>query len=140
MVRTEEDLEQQLERIGRALTKVGPGTYVVRLGPTRPMVAIRLSPPVLVLQVAVGQVPPLDAERSARLYKKLLEFNAVGLVHAAYGLEGETMVLSAAFELESVDPNEIEAALSDMDMALAEQVPQLRELAGGHTGDGSDGS
>ena len=130
MVRTEEDLEQQLERIGRALTKVGPGTYVVRLGPTRPMVAIRLSPPVLVLQVAVGQVPPLDAERSARLYRKLLEFNAVGLVHAAYGLEGDTMVLSAAFELESVDPNEIEAALSDMDMALAEQVPQLRELAG----------
>jgi len=130
MVRTEEDLEQQLERIGRALTKVGPGTYVVRLGPTRPMVAIRLSPPVLVLQVAVGQVPPLDSERSSRLYKKLLEFNAVGLVHAAYGLEGDTMVLSAAFELESVDPNEIEAALSDMDMALAEQVPQLRELAG----------
>lgn len=130
MVRTEEDLEQQLERIGRALTKVGPGTYVVRLGPTRPMVAIRLSPPVLVLQVAVGQVPPLDPERSSRLYKKLLEFNAVGLVHAAYGLEGDTMVLSAAFELESVDPNEIEAALSDMDMALAEQVPQLRELAG----------
>jgi hypothetical protein len=41
------------------------------------------------------------------------------------------MVLSAAFELESVDPNDMEAALSDMDMALAEQVPQLRELAGG---------
>src|SRR5687768_2967387 len=131
MVRTEEDLEQQMERIGRALTKVGQGTYVLLLGPNRPMVAIRLSPPVLVMQVAVGQVPPLDIERSAKLYRALLEFNATGLVHAAYGLEGETMVLSAAFELESVDPNEIEAALSDMDMALAEQVPVLRELAGG---------
>ena len=37
-------------------------------------------------------------------------------------------MLAAALELESVDPNELEAVLADIDMALAEHVPALREL------------
>jgi len=50
-------------------------------------------------------------------------------VHAAYGVEGSTIVLSAALELKNLDLNELEAVLADLDMALANQVPKLREIS-----------
>ena len=128
MIRTNEDLEAQLDRLEKKYERVGDGTYLVSVGPGRPPVAMRLAPPVLVLQVTVGALGKKGPAEQARLFRKLLELNATALLHAAFGLEGDSIVLAAALELESVDPNEIEAALADMDMALAEQVPSLREL------------
>ena len=128
MIRTNEDLEAQLDRLERKYERVGEGTYLVSAGPGRPPVAMRLAPPVLVLQVEVGALVKKGADTQARLFRRLLELNATSLLHAAFGLEGNSIVLAAALELESVDPNEIEAALADIDMALAEHVPTLREL------------
>ncbi len=48
-------------------------------------------------------------------------------MHASYGLEGGTVVLSAALELENLDMNELEAILSDIDLALARHVPALHD-------------
>jgi hypothetical protein len=98
------------------------------VGPGQPPIAMRVAPPVLVLQVAIGALVKRDAVDQAKLFRRLLELNATTLLHASFGLEGDSIVLAAALELESVDPNEIEAALADMDMALAEHVPALREL------------
>jgi hypothetical protein len=50
------------------------------------------------------------------------------MVHSAYGLEGDRIVLAAALELVSLDLNELEAVLADIDLALAEQVPTLHEI------------
>jgi hypothetical protein len=128
MIRTNEDLEVQLDRLEKKYERVGDGTYLVSVGPGRPPVAMRLAPPVLVLQVSVGALGKKGPAEQARLFRKLLELNATALLHAAFGLEGDSIVLAAALELESVDPNEIEAALADIDMALAEHVGGLREL------------
>ena len=128
MVRTNEDLEAQLDRLDRRYERVGDGTYLVSVGPGRPPIAIRLAPPVLVLRVAVGTLVKKGAAEQAKLFRRLLELNASALIHSSFGLEGDSIELSAALELESLDPNEIEAALADMDMALAEHVVGLREL------------
>jgi hypothetical protein len=129
MIRTNEDLEGFLGRLERRFEKLPDGTYIVSMGGGRPLVAMRLAPPVLVLEVVIGKVPSAPPEQLSTLYRRLLEFNADGLLHAAYGLQGEQIQLSAALELESVDLNELEAVLADLDMALAEQVPALRELS-----------
>jgi hypothetical protein len=128
MIGSTDDLERELERLGRKYERLGDGTYVVSVGSGRTPVALRLSPPVLVAQATLGEVTATAPERRAALFQKLLELNATSLVHAAYGLEGSSIVIAAALVLESADPNEIEAVLSDIDMALAEQVPSLRGL------------
>jgi hypothetical protein len=128
MIGTTEDLERELDRLGRKFERLGDGTYVVSVGMAGSPVALRLSPPVLVAQVTLGNVTAQAPERRAALFQRLLELNATSLVHAAYGLEGSTIVIAAALVLESADPNELEAVLSDMDMALAEHVPSLRGL------------
>lgn len=124
MLQTNEDLEGALTRLERPHERLEDGTYVVGMGAGRPLVAVRLAPPVLVFRTVIGQAPP----ESTALFRRLLTLNANELVHAAYGLEGDRIVLAAALELESVDLNEIEAVLADMDLALAEHVPSLHEL------------
>ena len=128
MIQSNEDLEGYLLRLERRFERAEDGTYLLSMGADRPLVALRVAAPVLVAQVDIGQAPA-DDFAGAVLFRKLLVLNATALVHAAYGIEGEKIVLSAALELKNLDLNELEAVLADLDMALANQVPTLREIA-----------
>ncbi|HEY4158465.1 MAG TPA: CesT family type III secretion system chaperone [Polyangiaceae bacterium] len=128
MIQSNEDLEGYLSRLERRFERAEDGTYLLSMGADRPLVALRVAAPVLVAQVDIGQAPA-DNVAGAVLFRKLLVLNATALVHAAYGIEGDKIVLSAALELKNLDLNELEAVLADLDMALANQVPTLREVA-----------
>jgi hypothetical protein len=127
MIRTSDDLEAQLGRLGRRYERTPDGTFIVSLGPNQPPAALLLVPPVLVIQVAIGEAPK-ELSAAAPVYKKLLELNASALLHAAFGLENDQIVLAAALELDSLDLNELEAVLADIDVALGEHVPMLRKM------------
>lgn len=128
MVSSSEDVEAQLIRLDRRFERLDDGTLLVRIAANQPPAALRLSEPVLVAQVEFGKVPA-DPEKQRQLFQKVLELNATDLVHAAYAITSDTLVLMAALELISLDPNELEAALSDFDLALSEHTPILRQLA-----------
>lgn len=127
MIRSSDDLEAQLGRLGRRYERTPDGTFILSLGANQPPAAILLVPPVLVVQVAVGAAPK-DLTKAAPIYKKLLELNASALLHAAFGLENDQIVLAAALELDSLDLNELEAVLADIDVALGEHIPLLRSM------------
>ena len=129
MVKSREDLEAYFERLGLRYESLDDGTFLVGVAPGQSPVAVRLESPVVVLQVSIGQEPVGDLAREARLLRRLLELNASDLLHAAYGLQGSKIVLSAALEAGNLDLNELEATLADMGMALSKHVPGLREMA-----------
>ena len=140
MPRTSEDVENYLLQLDRHYEKDGATLVIPSAGAS---VAILVTPPIVAIRVDIGSVPR-DEARLAPFYRKLLEYNATDLMHVSYGLdtthrspmpkEGhhtpERVVLSGALELENLDINELEAALSDIDLALARHVPVLHELAG----------
>ena len=132
MPRTAEDVENYLLQLDRRFEN-DAGTYVVSGGvsgnQTPTPIAVRVAPPVVAIRVKIGAVPE-DASHQLRLFKRLLEYNATDLMHISYGVEQGTVVLSAALELENLDLNELEAVLSDVDLALARHVPALHEAAG----------
>ena len=127
MIQSNEDLEGYLLRLERRFERAEDGTYFISMGADRPLVALRVAAPLLVAQLDIG-LAPLDDTTAAPLFRKLLVLNATALVHAAYGIEGSKIVLSAALALQNLDLNELEAVLADLDMALATQVPTLREF------------
>lgn len=127
MIRSSDDLEAQLGRLGRRFERTPDGTFIVAIGPNQPPAALLLVPPVLVIQVAIGEAPS-DLAQAAPIYKKLLELNASALLHSAFGLENDQIVLAAALELDNLDLNELEAVLADIDVALGEHVPVLRSM------------
>lgn len=129
MPRTQEDVENYLARLGRRY-EVSGSTIIVSTGDGT-QAALRLDPPIIAINVAIGPVPEGD-DRQLKLFRRLLELNATDLMHASYGLENGQMILSAALALDNLDENELNATLSDIDVALVTHVPSLVELARGH--------
>ncbi|HEY5954926.1 MAG TPA: hypothetical protein VIV60_00185 [Polyangiaceae bacterium] len=133
MTKTREDVERLLETRERRFEVMDDGTIVVPLVVGQAPAMLRVEPPVVLMQVNIGEVTFADDAQAATFYKRLLELNARDLLHASYGLEGERVTLAAALALENLDLNELEAVLGDLAMALVEHVPDLRTLTSAAT-------
>jgi hypothetical protein len=128
MLRNRDDIERFLENKVGAFTAVDDSTFLVTLAPNQPATVLRVQPPVLLVQVEIGVVAFEHSATECAFYRKLLELNSSDLLHAAYGLNGDRVQLSAALELDHLDENELEATLSDVTLALANHVPVLRQM------------
>ena len=127
MLTTREDIERYLEWSSRPYSKLDDVTLVT-LAPRQPPAIMRVQPPVLLIQVEIGKVEFKSSTNEAAFYRKLLELNTTDLLHASYGLAGNEVQLSAALELGHLDENELEAALSDVTLALVNHVPVLWQM------------
>ena len=65
----------------------------------------------------IGSVPE-GAEDRLQLYGQLLSLNATDLVHGAYGLEGDDIILTDALEIENLDYSEFLASLESLALAV----------------------
>ena len=125
-MRGKEDIEGFLERLDSGSTEVRevePGIWMVRTT-AGAEVLVHYAPPVVILRVAVMPLPA-DRSRQVQLCRDLLGYNARDLVHGAYGLEGERVVLVDTLELENLDFNEFEASFDSLTLALATHLGAL---------------
>lgn len=123
---SKEDLENFFVRMaadGVQSKEVGPNLWVLTAGPDTPEVAVQFNPPVVVLRVKVMQLGPNN--QKAELYRHLLELNATDLLHGSYGIDGDSIVLSDALELENLDFSEFQASYDSMMLALASHLQTL---------------
>lgn len=128
-MRSEKDVEAYLLRLKRPYRTVDdrPGTFLVESSGPMPPIAVRVDPPLVVIRVHIGDVD--RGSNQEALYHKLLELNARQLVHASYGIDDRHVVLSSALELENLDFNELQATLDEIDLVLAQQLPELARMA-----------
>lgn len=125
-MRAREDIENFLDRLdsGSADTReIEPGLWVVRTTAGAEIV-VHFAPPVVILRVTVMTLPA-GAQKQAELCRALLGYNARDLVHGAYGLEGDRVVLVDTLELENLDFNEFEASFDSLTLALATHLGAL---------------
>jgi hypothetical protein len=127
MPRTAEDVENYLLQLDRHFENDG-GTYLVTGGQGSTPIAIRVAPPIVAIRVVIGPTPE-DSAHQTRLFRRLLEYNAIDLMHISYGIANGNVVLTAALELENLDLNELEATLSEVDLALMQHISALHEAA-----------
>jgi hypothetical protein len=124
-MRSNKDVEAYLLRMEKPWTEAEGSTYVIQVEGGTPL-AIKCAPPLVLARMELGDIPKAKREP---LYEHVLRLNATSLVHSAYGLEGDRLMLSAALELENLDYNELEAVIAEFDLAVAQQLPKIRELA-----------
>ena len=125
---TKEDTEVFLDRLsaeGASHKEVQPGFWVVKPGGSLDFdVVVNYSPPVLVLRVKVMELPK-DSKAAAELTRRLLEMNASDMVHGAYGIEQNAVVITEALELEHLDFEEFLAAYESIAIALASHLREI---------------
>ena len=125
---TREDVESFLLRMELEHEEVGEGMWLVKgaEGERGAGLVVHHSPPVLVFRLKMIEVPQ-DQSRCAELYRRLLEYNATDLLHAAYGLEQGDVILTESLELENLDFNEFQATVDSFQMAVAAHMDTLAQ-------------
>lgn len=121
-----EDIESFLIRAEAEFQEIGEGLWIVHQPgeTTRPGIVINHQPPVVVFRADIRDLP-IDDEDQLELYRRLLELNAVDLIHGAYGLEDGEVILSDTLELENLDFSEFRASLESLSLALTSHWGQL---------------
>ncbi len=121
---TREDIESYLLRMELESEEVGPGMWVLQGGSDGARLVVNYAPPLLVLRTKVLDTPS-DQQRCGELYRRLLELNAMDMVHGAYGVEEGDVIISDALELENLDFNEFQASVDSLQMAVASHYEDL---------------
>ena len=73
--------------------------------------------PLVVFRVQVMTIP---GQKREEFFQKLLELNASDMIHGAYGLEGEKLVITDSLEYDTLDYDEFRATLDGISMALSQ--------------------
>jgi len=125
---THEDIEHFLDRLsadGATHTVVSDGIWNVKpAGALDFGVVVHYSPPVVVLRVKVMDLPK-DAKSRNALEHRLLEMNATDLLHGAYGIQNDSIILTEALELDHLDFEEFLSAYESITLALASHIREL---------------
>ena len=116
LIRTEVDFQEIEEGLWLVLARSDSGE--------QPGIVVNYQPPVVVFRADIRDLP-IDDEDQLQLTRRLLELNAVDLVHGAYGLEDGEVILSDTLELENLDFSEFRASLESLGLAINSHLPEL---------------
>ena len=120
-MKTAEDVESYLLKLGVPYEQIKPGIWLLKLDGCDIFV-VSIAGPVVAFRVKVMDLPPHDREA---LFRTLLTLNTKEMVHGAFGLEGDAVVIVHALEMENLDFNEFQAVIDDASMAIARHYPLL---------------
>ena len=127
-MKSAEDIESYLLRLGLPQESIKPGIWIIKLNGDENL-AVSMAGPVVAFRIKVMDLPPTGREA---LFKSLLTLNTNEMVHGAFGLEGDAVVIVHALELENLDFNEFQAVIDDMAMAISKHYPNLSRFIEGH--------
>lgn len=128
-MKTAADVQAYLDRMELHYEEPREGTWVVKELDGLEQLIVTLAGPVLVFRVKVLDIPRHQREE---LFRTLLELNATEMMHGAYGIEGDSVVIMDALQLENLDYNEFAATVDDISLAVAShhgRLAKFREAA-----------
>lgn len=118
-----EKIQGYLRKLELDFEEVGDNTWLIRddeAGLNH--VIVYAEEPLVIIRVKVMGVPSKNREH---LFEDLLRLNGEDLVHGAYALEGDNVILLDTLEHESMDLEEFQASLDAVGLALAQHYPLL---------------
>ncbi len=121
---TREDIESFLLRLELPFQELEEGLWVVGDRQEAAAVFVNIDAPLLLMCVEVMDAPEDEKLRNG-LFRELLELNATDMVHGAYGLDENTIVLTDTLQLEDLDFSEFQASLESILLALRSHFETL---------------
>lgn len=126
-MRNADDVESYLIQMETPYEALGNNMWVIKgMGADR---VVSIADTVVVFRMKVLELEKVAQGRKEAFYKTLLELNAGDMLHGAYGIQGDAVVISAALQLENLDFNEFQAAMEELDLAMSTHYGKLAELA-----------
>ena len=118
-----EKLEGYFIRLGLTYQNIGEDTWVVQDSEAGDyQIVVVYEDPIVIVRVTVMALPTRNREV---FFETVLRMNGNDLIHVAYAIEGEHLILSNSFILETLDLEEIQAALDEIGLALIQHYSIL---------------
>jgi hypothetical protein len=89
-------------------------------------IVVKLIDPIVIFRVKIMEVPK---ENKEEFYKTVLELNANDLVHGAYGIEDNNLVIVDTLQAENLDMNEFQSTVDSIGLALIQHYDTLAKFA-----------
>jgi hypothetical protein len=124
-MKTVNDVESYLIKTGLRHEELREGTWLVSSTDGLEKLMVTLAGPVLVFRMKVMEIPRHNREE---MFRTLLELNATEMMHGAYGIEGDAVVISDALQIENLDFNEFVATVDDFTLAVASHHGRLAKF------------
>jgi hypothetical protein len=116
-------IEDYLISLGVSYEEPQAGTWLVEdAGKGLPVILVSIAEPVVILTAKAMRIPAKDREA---FFHELLKLNYSGLLHGAYAIEGDDVVLIDTLVYDTMDKEEFEASLDAIGFALSEHYPLL---------------
>jgi hypothetical protein len=116
-------IEAYLISLGVSYEESQPGTWIVEdASKGLPCILVSLAEPIVILTAKAMHVPAKDREA---FFLELLKLNYSGLLHGAYAIEGDDVVIMDTLVYDTMDREEFEASLDAIGFALSEHYPLL---------------
>jgi hypothetical protein len=116
-------VEDYLISLGISYEEPQAGTWIVD-DPARGLSGILISyaEPIVIVSARAMKLPSKGREA---FFAELLRLNYSGLIHGAYALDGDEVVLIDTLRYDTMDKEEFEASLDSIGFALSEHYPAL---------------
>ena len=122
-MQTNDTIEAMLYELPYPIQPLGKGLWVLNDEADHiENIVIYHDHPLLTVRVKVMAIP--DTNREA-LYEALLRLNAVDLVHGAYGIEDDAIVIMDTIQSPNLDLNELQGSIDAITLALATHYERL---------------
>ena len=121
---TRDDIEHYIIQMDYPFESIESNMWVIH---DTANIVVTYDPPLVLFRVKLMDIPN---ERRESFFKLLLELNASQMIHGAYGIEGENVVLIDTLQSEHLDFNEFQASLEALLLASTQDYQKLNAFRG----------
>ncbi len=129
-MKTRDDLESYLIRMDADFKEVDDGMFLIHTDAAGAPIVVHHSDPLLLIRMKVMDLPE-NGGRLCDLYEALLGLNASDVIHGAYGIEENELILSDTLQLATLDFEELRASLDSLQLAASSHMASIRDLVEG---------
>lgn len=124
-MRSREDIESYLLRAHLGHQPVGDSEnmWLVHEHTTGENIIINLVEPLVLFRCKIMELS--SVEKKSELFEQLLKLNTSEMVHGAYGIDNNAIVLTCALRSENLDYNEFQATIDDFSLAITNHYETL---------------
>lgn len=120
-----EKLEGYMLKLSLNYEEAGTNTWILKdFAKGLDNVVVAATDAVVVIRVKVMEIPKKNKEK---LFEALLKLNGSDMVHGAYAIEGENIIIVDTLQVDTLDLEEFQASLDVISFALANHYTVLQE-------------
>jgi hypothetical protein len=117
---THDDIEHYLIQMGYPFESVEAHMWVIR---NTADIVVTYEPPLVIFRMKLMEIP---RSRQEDFFKLLLDLNASQMIHGAYGIEDNNVVLIDTLQSENLDFNEFQASLEALLLSSTQDYEKLK--------------